>query len=521
MEGIEEISVSDSNSGPQKELSLGFRSPDPDPHPHPHPAEEIRVADEFRNLDVNENRVDEDGGHNLAMEEEEEEEEEVMAVKEENREVLGWNEHGSEENGGTESGIDGDREANGVNRGSNEDQKEHEGGDNGEVESLAAKGGESDRESKEDGKGSENEGWKKANGNGHHNGSGNGDEDDYTVAAGTLAKMWRDGEVTGGKRLNYPLRPEAEDCSFYIRTGMCKFGMNCKFNHPFRRKSQVVKGKVKEIDEFPERPGQEDCKYYLKTGACKYGKACRYNHTGRKSAVAIVNLNFLGLPIRPGEKECSYYMRTGACKYGSGCRFNHPDPVTGGWKNTTSDLSNSLGGASESIMAPWSSQRPLHDTASRAPTMFPSSPSNPEWNGYQASLYSPERSMYPTPSYVMNNSTVEMNAYPQQQQMLAEKFPQRPGQPECSYFLKTGDCKYGSSCKYHHPKKQPSQLPPCSFSEEGLPLRPDQSTCAYYDRYGICKFGPACKFDHPVNHSYSPASCMTVTGQSPYFGNPA
>lgn len=38
----------------------------------------------------------------------------------------------------------------------------------------------------------------------------------------------------------YPVRPDAEDCSFYIRTGNCKYGSSCKFNHPVRRKLQVL-----------------------------------------------------------------------------------------------------------------------------------------------------------------------------------------------------------------------------------------------------------------------------------------
>jgi len=37
----------------------------------------------------------------------------------------------------------------------------------------------------------------------------------------------------------YPVRPGAEDCSFYMRTGSCKFGSSCKFNHPLARKFQV------------------------------------------------------------------------------------------------------------------------------------------------------------------------------------------------------------------------------------------------------------------------------------------
>lgn len=38
----------------------------------------------------------------------------------------------------------------------------------------------------------------------------------------------------------YPVRPGAEDCSFYMRTGSCKFGSSCKFNHPLPVKIQVT-----------------------------------------------------------------------------------------------------------------------------------------------------------------------------------------------------------------------------------------------------------------------------------------
>lgn len=40
--------------------------------------------------------------------------------------------------------------------------------------------------------------------------------------------------------LRLPLRPHAEDCLWYIRSGICKFGLSCKFNHPTKRpKNQV------------------------------------------------------------------------------------------------------------------------------------------------------------------------------------------------------------------------------------------------------------------------------------------
>lgn len=43
-----------------------------------------------------------------------------------------------------------------------------------------------------------------------------------------------------GRKDKFPVRPEAEDCSFYLKTGTCKFGSNCKFNHPIQRKPQVA-----------------------------------------------------------------------------------------------------------------------------------------------------------------------------------------------------------------------------------------------------------------------------------------
>lgn len=30
-------------------------------------------------------------------------------------------------------------------------------------------------------------------------------------------------------------------------------------------------------------------------------------------------------------------------------------------------------------------------------------------------------------------------------------YPDRPGEPNCSFYLRTGLCSYGSKCKYNHP----------------------------------------------------------------------
>ena len=30
-------------------------------------------------------------------------------------------------------------------------------------------------------------------------------------------------------------------------------------------------------------------------------------------------------------------------------------------------------------------------------------------------------------------------------------YPERPGEQECQYYMRRGECKYGARCKFHHP----------------------------------------------------------------------
>ena len=51
-------------------------------------------------------------------------------------------------------------------------------------------------------------------------------------------------------------------------------------------------------------------------------------------------------------------------------------------------------------------------------------------------------------------------------------FPERPGQPECQFYMKTGDCKFGAVCRFHHPRERLIPTPNCVLNPLGLPLRP-------------------------------------------------
>lgn len=86
------------------------------------------------------------------------------------------------------------------------------------------------------------------------------------------------------------------------------------------------------------------------------------------------------------------------------------------------------------------------------------------------------------------------------------------------YFLKTQRCKFGSKCKFNHPKVSSENADISS----GLPERPSEPPCTvsylhftlnmrlylsiayfmfyfmqFYMKTGKCKFGAACKFHHP------------------------
>ncbi|XP_071904615.1 zinc finger CCCH domain-containing protein 3 isoform X3 [Coffea arabica] len=87
-------------------------------------------------------------------------------------------------------------------------------------------------------------------------------------------------------------------------------------------------------------------------------------------------------------------------------------------------------------------------------------------------------------------------------------FPDRPGEPDCIYYLRTGKCGYGSRCRFNHP----------SYSSQGhqnsgvLPEREGKPECRHYIRTGICKFGSACRYHHPQDRHNSDPLLLNIWG---------
>ncbi|KAK9281155.1 hypothetical protein L1049_004049 [Liquidambar formosana] len=339
----------------------------------------------------------------------------------------------------------------------------------------------------------------------------------------------------------YPERPGVSDCVYYMRTGFCGFGSRCRYNHP-RDRSAVAAAVRSGGGEYPERVGEPACQFYLKTGTCKFGASCKFHHPKHGGgSMNQVPVNYYGYPLRPAEKECSYYLKTGQCKFGITCKFHHPQLEPAGMSMPTSaptfyptvqspsvPTPEHYGGASTS----WRVARPqlLPGTYVQGPVLVsPGVVPIPGWNPYSAPVspvLSPGAqptvgagSLYGVPQPSSSTSggpytPLPSSAGPSSRELI---FPERPGQPECTYYLRTGDCKYGASCKYHHPREWVVPKTACMLSPLGLPLRPGVQPCTFYLQNGQCKFGSSCKFDHPMSMRYSPsASSLTDMPVAPY-----
>ncbi|MBA0736486.1 hypothetical protein Gogos_010035 [Gossypium gossypioides] len=339
---------------------------------------------------------------------------------------------------------------------------------------------------------------------------------------------------------SYPERPGVPDCVYYMRTGFCGYGNRCRYNHP--RNRAAVEAAVRATGEYPERPGEPACQFYLKTGTCKFGASCKFHHPKHGGgSFGHVPLNIYGYPLRPGEKECSYYLKTGQCKFGVTCKFHHPQPAGTSMpasapqfyqpvQSPSVPLPEQYGGAPTSVRV---ARPPLlpgsYVQGAYGPVLFsPGVVPIPGWSHYSApvspalspgaqpavgatSLYGLTQLSSSAPSLAGPYSSLPSSTGPSSSNQKEQTFPERPGERECQYYLRTGNCKFGSSCRYHHPRDKVVQQTNCILSPMGLPLRPGVQPCAFYLQNGHCKFGSTCKFDHPIGTMrYSPSASSLI-----------
>mmetsp|Transcript_7842 Transcript_7842/g.17391 ORF Transcript_7842/g.17391 Transcript_7842/m.17391 type:complete len:628 (+) Transcript_7842:466-2349(+) len=156
----------------------------------------------------------------------------------------------------------------------------------------------------------------------------------------------------------------------------------------------------------------ENCRDFLRTGRCKYGASCKYYHPpnvqsggGMKAPLDPSEPMF---PIRPNEPVCQYYMKHGTCKFGQACKFHHPP----------------------------ASQQTQYAATGGSPLLL--------------NMGQPRKIIEPATQLVAVGPPGSDLTH-----MMVQFLPQRPEEPDCIYFLKNGRCKYGATCRYHHPIHQP------------------------------------------------------------------
>ncbi|KAL0905186.1 hypothetical protein M5K25_027373 [Dendrobium thyrsiflorum] len=306
-----------------------------------------------------------------------------------------------------------------------------------------------------------------------------------------------DADVDLGEGVKYPIRPSEPDCAFYLRTGCCKFGSFCRFNHP--QEKRVVQGRnristkefkiIKERDKgFPKVFNH--CKFYSLPGGCRFGETCRYSHSDEIAESVPVELNSLGLPVRKGERVCSYYMRTGICKYHSSCKFHHPElsdiarlDVFG--CHSASSLQNTI----------WPSPMPVESQ-----TLLTAS------NNSSLNLDISQPCM---PAI----SSEWLNLYKDQDSSLLKEvvdYGKESGESQSQNGIRYEGFRLAFPWWHSHSKDHLPEFEGCLLSPIGLPQRPDHPVCIYYSRFGICKYGPACKFDHPMDENTDQSVTMSA-----------
>jgi len=142
----------------------------------------------------------------------------------------------------------------------------------------------------------------------------------------------------GFNSLGLPIRETSKTCPYFSNFGECKYGATCKYNHPENSVRVPLHGSGPETSYlnssgFPMRPGQEVCSYFKRTGLCRYSTTCKWDHPEEFThlgkdllpKVEVAGFNPAGYPIRPGAEACFFYIKNGICKFGANCKWDHPE----------------------------------------------------------------------------------------------------------------------------------------------------------------------------------------------------
>lgn len=252
-------------------------------------------------------------------------------------------------------------------------------------------------------------------------------------------------------------------------------------------------GEASDHEALPRRPGKPPCTFYLRTGICKYGASCKFDHPELQS-VSVGRQGYNTYPYYVDGSMGSYQTTYGPLAYPYGAPTACPatEDVTAGMPDEDEErlLPEKMEG---SVVTGLSAGMP---TTPRSTQDYSLSAQAMAYQ-YGGMLQVPYAAVYP---YIYTQPVGIVS----QTYHLSEtsSYPVRAGEPNCPYYMKTGHCKFGATCKFSHPPERLTQLSSTpegglSFNSLGLPIRANTAECSYYMRTRTCKFGRTCKFHHP------------------------
>eukprot|EP00471_Norrisiella_sphaerica_P004966 CAMPEP_0184484076 /NCGR_PEP_ID=MMETSP0113_2-20130426/5780_1 /TAXON_ID=91329 /ORGANISM="Norrisiella sphaerica, Strain BC52" /LENGTH=87 /DNA_ID=CAMNT_0026864861 /DNA_START=812 /DNA_END=1075 /DNA_ORIENTATION=+ len=74
-------------------------------------------------------------------------------------------------------------------------------------------------------------------------------------------------------------------------------------------------------------------------------------------------------------------------------------------------------------------------------------------------------------------------------------YPMRPGQPQCTYYVKTGECKFGATCKWDHPEMSAQQIRSLKMQASNMQQQQQSQTFESDTANGTTSSGKASKWD--------------------------
>lgn len=266
------------------------------------------------------------------------------------------------------------------------------------------------------------------------------------------------------------MRPGCQPCSYYMKTGRCKFGATCKFTHPVNRPQTVPRllpPSPTPRSPFPASPSSRFSEHYESESYDPFSGGSPVLQSTRQPSYAPYDPPGYRNPIKPASPPSFIYP----------ARPYSPPSST----------------------PPFAGYSPMGGPP--GPFGHPPPAIDPHARGYGGAVggWGTRNAFTPDcPTFVSNGSCPEGNKCRYKHPKLSV-YPRRPGQPACRHFLMHRRCDFGNTCKFDHPPPDTTGggLVIPALDTGVYPERPGEPDCKFYVKHGSCQFGMTCKFNHP------------------------